>query len=235
MYKNINELNRQTWLKKNLSALPTGARILDAGAGEQKYRQYCEHLAYVSQDFCEYQGVGGGSNEGLQCQRWDTSCIDIVSDINAIPEPDQSFDAILCSEVLEHIPEPTHALDEFARLLKPDGRLIVTAPFASSVHMAPYYFYSGFSRYWYEYHLPRRGFEIIELVPHGDWYSLLRQEISRLGGLERMRGNWAWPLAYSYGFIGMLYFMVRSKKNAPDLACFGWHCVAKKGYLGLVP
>ena len=117
--KNINEINRQIWLEQALAALPHGARILDAGAGELKNRQYCGHLDYVSQDFCQYQGAGGAPDEGLQTDGWDTSRIDLVSDITAIPAPDASFDAILCSEVLEHVPEPTHALDEFARLLKP--------------------------------------------------------------------------------------------------------------------
>ena len=146
---NINELNRQAWLKKTLGALPAGSRLLDAGAGELQNRLHCGHLAYVSQDFCQYEGQRGGvPAEGLQCSSWDTSRIDLVSDITAIPAPDASFDAILCSEVLEHVPEPTHALDEFARLLKPGGVVILTAPFSSNVHMAPYHFCSGFSRYW---------------------------------------------------------------------------------------
>jgi len=139
-----------------------------------------------------------------------------------------SFDAILCSEVLEHVPEPTHALDEFARLLKPGGVVILTAPFASNVHMAPYHFCSGFSRYWYEHHLALRGFEIKELTSNGDWYALLWQEITRLGGLERQRGNWAWPLAYAYALLGMLYFKIRGNQRAEDLACFGWQCLAVK-------
>ena len=58
--KNINELNRQAWLKQTLTTLPQGARILDAGAGELKNRQLCGHLDYVSQDFCQYQGLRGG-------------------------------------------------------------------------------------------------------------------------------------------------------------------------------
>lgn len=102
---------------------------------------------------------------------------------------DATSDAILCSEVLEHVPEPTHALDEFARLLKPGGVLILTAPFGSNVHMAPYHFCSGFSKYWYEHHLAQRGFRIESLIANGDWYALLRQEITRLGGLERQRRN----------------------------------------------
>jgi len=233
--KNINELNRQAWLKKTLAALPTGSRILDAGAGELKNRQHCGHLAYVSQDFCQYEGQAGGAPaEGLQPKSWDNSRIDLVSDITAIPAPDASFDAILCSEVLEHLPEPTHALDEFARLLKPGGKLILTAPFASLVHMAPYYYFSGFSRYWYEHHLPQCGFEIMELTANGDWFAYLKQEITRLGGMERQRGNWIWPLAYVYSLLGVFYFKLRGNKRAEDLACFGWHCVAVKSSMNTV-
>lgn len=224
MFKNINEANRQAWLAETLAALPAGARLLDAGAGELKNRVHCQHLEYLSQDFCQY--TGGGS--GLSSKHWDTSRIDIVSDITSVPEADESFDAILCSEVLEHVPEPTHALDEFQRLLKPGGQLILTAPFVSNVHQAPYHFCTGFSRYWYEHHLPLRGLTITELTANGDWYALLRQELSRLGGMERQRGNWAWPLAYGYALLGMAYFKLRKMQTAEDLACFGYQCIAKK-------
>lgn len=227
--ENINERNRQGWLKKTLAAMPAGLRILDVGAGELQNRKLCDHLQYVSQDFCQYFGQRGGAiEEGLQIGEWDTSRIDLVCDITEIAAPDSSFDAILCSEVLEHVPEPTHALDEFARLLKPGGTLILTAPFSSNVHMAPYHFCSGFSKYWYEHHLSKRGFQVLDLTPNGDWYALLRQEITRLGGLERQRGNWSWPLAYLYCLAGVAYFALRSKRTAEDLACFGWHCFALK-------
>ena len=225
IFKNINEINRQAWLRNALAALPKGSRLLDAGAGELQNRQHCGHLDYISQDFCQYEGT---STEGLHSGTWDTSRIDLVSDITTIPAPDVSFDAILCSEVLEHVPEPTHALDEFVRLIKPGGVLILSAPFASIVHMAPYHYCTGFSKYWYEHHLVQRGFEIKELSANGDWYALLRQEITRLGGLERQRGNWCWPLAYAYALLGVIYFKLRGKKQAEDLACFGWQCVAVK-------
>ena len=225
--KNINEFNRQKWLEKTLKDLPKGLRILDAGAGELKNRKLCGHLNYTSQDFNQYTG-GGGLSEGLQTGQWDTSRIDLVSDITAIPSPDASFDVILCSEVLEHVPEPTHALDEFRRLLKPEGILILTAPFASLVHFAPYHYCTGFSRYWYEHHLTNLGFKIKELTPNGDWFAYTEQEITRLGGLERQRGNWSWPFAYAYSLLGVLYFKLRGKMRAENLACFGWHCLAVK-------
>lgn len=56
----INQLNRQVWLKKTLAALPAGMRLLDVGAGELRNRPHCSHLEYVSQDFCEYKGKSGG-------------------------------------------------------------------------------------------------------------------------------------------------------------------------------
>lgn len=227
---NINELRRQEWLKSVLTGLPKGWRILDAGAGELKNKQHCLGLDYVSQDFCQYEGQAASSiSQGLPDERWDTRRIDLVSDITNIPAPDASFDAILCSEVLEHVPEPTHALDEFLRLLRPGGKLILTAPFASLVHMAPYHFASGFSRYWYEFHLPARGFEIELLVANGDWFSFLEQELRRLGATERRYGGWSWPFAYVTSLLGVAYLKLRSnKRRAEDLACLGWHCVAVK-------
>ena len=115
-----------------------------------------------------------------------------------------------------------------AQALKLGGRVILTAPFSSNVHMAPYHYCSGFSKYWYEYHLSMRGFEIKELSANGDWHAFIEQEVTRLGGLERQHGNWTWPLAYVFVLFGKLYFKLRSKLSSEDLACFGYHCVAEK-------
>ena len=228
LWTNVNEANRQAWLKQKLAGIPADSRILDAGAGQLLNRLLCSHLNYVSQDFCQYDGSGDG--QGLQVGKWDTSKIDLVCDIVSIPEPDASFDVILCSEVLEHIPDPLKAIEEFARLLKPAGKLILTAPFSSLVHLSPYHYCTGFSRYWYEYHLKRYGFEIEELVSNGDWFAYCQQELMRLGSTARRYGYWSWPLAYILSIFGALYFKLSGHglRKADDLACFGWHCVAKK-------
>lgn len=224
---NANEDGRNAWLQKTLRAIPPGLRLLDAGAGELRNKPLCSHLVYVSQDVCQYEGAGDA--RGLQTGTWDTSNIDLVCDIADVPEPDASFDVILCSEVLEHLPDAVRVLDEFARLLKPGGRLIVTAPFASLVHFAPYHFATGFSRYWYEYHLPPRNFDLQELTPNGDWFSYARQEILRLPAMARRYGDWCWPLSYLVASVALLYFSLRGKSRAADdVACFGWHCIAIK-------
>ena len=224
---NANEEERQRWLTRTLKAIPPGLRILDAGAGELRNKALCMHLVYVSQDVCQYDG--NGDAQGLQTGSWDTTKIDLVCDIVDIPEQDGAFDVILCSEVFEHLPDALKALDEFGRLLKPGGKLITTAPFASLVHFAPYHYATGFSRYWYEYHLPPRSFEILELSPNGDWFSYAKQELLRLPVMARLYGDRIWPLAYLFAGAGLLYFWLRGgSKIADDVACFGWHCVAVK-------
>jgi len=225
---NQNESARNIWLAETLSSIPSGVRILDAGAGELRNKPLCRHLSYVSQDICKYEGIG--NEKGLQTGKWNTSEIDIISDISSIPEPDASFDVILCSEVFEHLPDPIEALKEFSRLLKLNGRLIITAPFCSLVHFAPYHYSTGFSRYWYELHLLKLGFEIEELTSNGDWFDYLRQELIRLPTMARKYGDWCWPLAYVCAGLSLIYFALRHKQDnrANDLACYGWHCVAIK-------
>src|SRR6185437_489536 len=173
-----NEAGRAVWLQAALRKIPAGGRILDAGAGEQKFKNYCAHLKYVAQDFAEYDGRG--DFRGLQTGSWDQTKLDIVSDITAIPEPAGSFDAVMCIEVFEHLPNPLLAIAEFSRLMRTGGYLILTAPFSSLTHFAPYHFCTGFNRYFYEHHLPEHGFEILELAPNGNYFEYIAQELRRL-------------------------------------------------------
>src|ERR1051326_8232905 len=170
-----NSDTRERWVKKTLGSIPAGQSLLDAGAGELKYRKYCSHLSYVSQDFGQYDGKGDGA--GIQTESWDNSKLDIVSDIASIPVEDKSFDNILCTEVFEHIPHPVKALKEFSRIIKPGGKLILTAPFCSITHFAPYHFYTGFNIYFYRKWLSDFGFELEELTYNGNYFEYLAQEV----------------------------------------------------------
>lgn len=148
---------RDDFVRREAARLPKGSWVLDAGAGASKYRPYFDHCKYQTQDFCQYAGP---LVKYLQP-------IDYVCEITAIPLPGASLDAILCTEVFEHLVDPMAALGEFRRLLKPGGRLLLTAPFLSYMHMQPYHYYSGFTRYWYEHWLPKMGFSISSLTPFG--------------------------------------------------------------------
>jgi ubiquinone/menaquinone biosynthesis C-methylase UbiE len=221
-----NDSTRDKWVRAVLSGLPTNTHLLDVGAGQQQYRSYCSHLQYVSQDFCQYEGTG--NDRALQTGTWDTSKIDIVSDIIAIPTEDGSFDAVLCTEVLEHIPDPVAALKEFSRILRPGGELILTAPFCSLTHMAPYHFYSGFNRYFYEHYLLAIGFTIAEITANGDYSEYAGQELRRMLTMyKKIPFYIKICVALLIRFIGVNRASINSSS---DLLCYGYHVRAvKKG------
>jgi len=225
-----NQKIREVWLEKTLRKIPKNSRILDAGAGEQQYKQFCSHLNYVAQDFAQYDGKG--NRKGLHKSSWDQSKLDIISDITDIPEPDASFDAIMCVEVFEHLPEPIKAIQEFARLLKPGGYLILTAPFCSLTHFAPYHFCTGFNRYFYDTHLPANGFKIVELQENGNFFEYLAQEIRRIPWVAEHYAKWSKcgcleSLAMKI-CLSMLGRFSKKDTGSSELLHFGCHVLCEK-------
>ena len=57
----------------------------------------------------------------------------VEGDVEALPFADSSFGTVLCTEVIEHIPDPSAALAEFRRVLQPGGVLIGSVPARSAI------------------------------------------------------------------------------------------------------
>ena len=172
----FNQSDRDAYVKRVAATVPQGSRVLDVGAGEGRYRDCFAHCRYETQDFKQYEGT----KQGLHQETWQYTRLDYVSDITAIPVKDGTFDFVLCTEVLEHVPEPIKAIKEMARILKPGGRILLTAPLGSGLHQKPYHFYGGFTPYFYEKFLKENGLKILEIKPNGGFLKNFLQESGRV-------------------------------------------------------
>ena len=166
---------------RNLPLIPSPEKrtLLDVGAGMAPYRTAITGLgyAYRSHDFSAY--VPSVKSPGLQNESWRYPSHDIICDIVDIPD-DASSDAVLCTEVLEHVPDPVRAFQRMAALVKPSGYLVVTVPFLSLMHQAPFWFSSGLSPFWFEFWAEDTNLDIHELTVQGDYVDLMAQEVGRL-------------------------------------------------------
>lgn len=226
----LNQEMRIVWVAQQLKKIPTGQSIIDVGAGWGRYKKYCGHLRYTSQDLAQYNGKG--DRTGLQTGDWDTSKIDIVSDIVNIPVKNSSYDNVLCTEVLEHVPYPEMAIKEISRILKKKGRLILTAPFASQAHHSPYFFFTGYSKNWYKRILVDSGFKISRIHASGNFFDYLCQEMvrspivlrkhSKLGLLSLLLYLFILPLAF------IIWVLSKFSTGSEKQLCFGYHVVAIK-------
>lgn len=225
-----NEAVRDAWVRGQLARLPSGGRILDAGCGKQPYRAACGHLRYVAQDFGGYDPAERNEG-GLHPAAFPYGPLDHVCDIASIPEPDGAFDAILCTEVLEHVADPVAAIRELARLTAPGGALLLTAPFLSLTHFAPYHFCTGFNRHFYEAHLPALGFAEVTCEANGNFFELLAQELWRLPSTaRRYAGILAFVATLPATAMGVPLCAVASAldRGSSELGCFGLHVRAVK-------
>jgi SAM-dependent methyltransferase len=189
----FNQRNRDRWVADIARRLQPSIRLLDVGAGEARYRALFAHCDYRTQDFGAYHGT----SEGLLKEQWRYTPLDYECDATAIPVEDESFDAILCTEVLEHVPEPIKVLKELGRILKPNGSLFLSAPLGSGLHQQPFHFYGGFTPHFYHRFLSELGLKVVSIQPNGRFFRMLLQELHRGIAIIRSRGEYSqWSAAY---------------------------------------
>ena len=109
-------------------SLEPGSKVLDVGSGLQPYKPLFSHASYVGIDV---ESSGRKEHEKVA---------DIFFDGTHIPVEDGTFDAVLCTEVLEHAVDPQALMAEMARVLRPGGKLCITVPFIWGLHELPYDF-----------------------------------------------------------------------------------------------
>jgi SAM-dependent methyltransferase len=168
----FNQAQRDSWVAACARQIPPGSRVLDVGAGEARYRRLFAHCDYRTQDFGLEPGTIGRYTD-----------LDYKSDVLDIPVPDGSFDVILCTEVLEHVPDPIRAVGEFSRILRKGGTLYLSAPLGALLHQEPYHFYGGYTPHWYRRFLPMVGFDIVRLERNGGFFRFVGQETLRFSAL----------------------------------------------------
>jgi len=222
---NFNQSDRDRWVRAKASTVPAGSRVLDIGAGTCLYRRDFAHCRYEAHDFKEYSGYQDG-------QEGSYGDIDYVSDITAIPVPTATYDVVLCTEVLEHVPEPIAALREMARLLKPGGRLFLTAPLGAGLHQEPHHYYGGYTPHWYRRFCSEFGLKVLEITPNHTFFALLAQECARVSWTmprhAHLHGPHCEAIGTLFGVLLPTYLFSRDKDCAIDQFTIGYHVEAIK-------
>ena len=157
----------------------SGLTFFDVGAGFSPYKKrvISTGMKYLSQDFNSYEP--SSVYPGNHTEEWSYANHDYICDILDIPN-DIEAHVVFCSEVLEHLPDPVTSLKKLVELTSSGGYLIITTPFISLMHQAPYWFQSGFSPFWVEYWAEKLNLEVISITVQGDFVDLVSQEYARL-------------------------------------------------------
>lgn len=155
--------------------LTPGARVIDIGAGDAPYRELFSEQEYLTLDHEQTPHTGD---------------VDIIGSADSIPVGAREFDAVVCTQVLEHVPEPVAALREFRRVLADGGGLIATVPFAWEEHELPHDYFR-YSRAGIEHLLDSAGFIDVRVRPRTDSFTTLAQLVLNVGWImgEAPDGN----------------------------------------------
>ncbi len=121
--------------------------LLDVGCGTKPYHSLFKVKSYRGLDIdspvTRKRGIADDLYDGTQ-----------------FPYLSESFDAVLCNQVLEHVFNPDEFLAEINRVLKPGGKLLLTVPFVWDEHEQPYDF-ARYSSFGLKALLEKSGFKIV--------------------------------------------------------------------------
>lgn len=97
---------------------------------------------------------------------------DVKASAEYLPFREASFDAAICSELLEHVPSPPAVLAEIGRVLKRGGTLLICVPFLNRIHGDPSD-YGRYTDYYWSETLDGSGFDSVSIEKQGLFWSVL--------------------------------------------------------------
>ena len=169
--------------------------LYDVGCGEKPFAKFLKDRVA--------RHIGVDVDYGF----YDVSHIDLIGSADALPMEDGSVEAILSSQVIEHLPDPEKSIAEAARVLKPGGLLFLSYPYLYPIHAAPWDF-ARLSQYAMDRMLAAHGLELVHRRTLGGfWYLLGAVTPMYIGSLSPLR---------SLRLSGGLGWMAR-------IACLGLH------------
>jgi SAM-dependent methyltransferase len=133
---------------RDTAKLARGSRLVGdivAGVYAQALGTYARgHLLDLGCGEAPLYGIYGALVTSITCVDWAGSLhavghADVLADLNeTCPLPDETFDTILCTDVIEHLKHPERLLMDAARMLKPGGHLILGTPYLYPLHELPH-------------------------------------------------------------------------------------------------
>lgn len=170
-------------------------RVLDLGCGMKPYRPLLgsRASAWIGLDYpMTYSGP---------------SRADAYGDARFVPFREEVFDVVLCTEVIEHVPDPQQVFREAARVLRPRGVFVLTAPQTHPLHEVPHDYYR-FTRYGLAYLARQAKLQVVTIENFGGaiacWGQLMAHHVPLLRWPrflgEKLRGTVQaavqWPTFY---------------------------------------
>lgn len=190
-------------------------RALDLGAGEfDRYRQHFIAKEYIRMDIQHRENI------------------DLVGSADNIPVVDESFDAVVCTQVFEHLKHPQKSAQEIFRVLKPGGFVLITAPQMNELHEEPNDFFR-YTSYGLISIFESIGFKTITLDQRGGFFATIAQaEIRYMIDLFSLYkhpivGRVFAPLCALYGKFA-IFLDSHDKSVANRKHAIGWCAVFKK-------
>jgi SAM-dependent methyltransferase len=153
----------QDFVREAAASLPVDALVLDAGAGDCRYKPLFSQARYESADFCQIDKEYGE--------------LTYVCDLANIPVEEGRYNLVLLTQVLEHIPEPQAVLVEVHRVLRPGGELWLSAPLFYEEHETPHDFYR-YTQYGLQHLLQSAGFTVRRIGWLEGYYGTLAYQLT---------------------------------------------------------